>query len=133
MNLRGIKRREFPLSVRKLAFKRCCGKDGKPRCENCGNILRPGNIEYEHLVPDGLGGEPTLENCGVWCRVPCSKNKTFGQDNPRMVKADRVLRKSYGLMPKRKRIQSAVFRKASPQRSASRPLARKSEIGAKLS
>lgn len=100
MNLRGHERREFPQSVRKLAFKRCCGKDGIPRCENCGNVLRSGNIEYEHLDPDGLGGEPILENCGVWCAVTCSSKKTHTLDNPRMAKADRVLKKTYGLKPK---------------------------------
>lgn len=129
MNLRGKERQEFPLRIRKLAFARCCrngSKPGIPQCENCGNVLRPGNIEYEHLVPDGLGGEPTLENCGVWCRVPCSKSKTFGEDNPRMAKADRVLRKAYGLAPRGRSIRSAGFRKAGPQRSASRPLSRKS-------
>jgi hypothetical protein len=100
MSLRGHERREFPQSVRKLAFARCCKPDGIPKCENCGNVLRSGNVEYEHLDPDGLGGEPTLENCGVWCRIPCSRTKTFSQDNPRMQKADRVLKASFGLKPK---------------------------------
>lgn len=129
-SLRGKERKEFPLRVRKLAFARCCKNGslpGIPQCENCGNVLRPGNIEYEHLTPDGLGGEPTLENCGVWCRVPCSRSKTFREDNPRMAKADRVARKNYGLTPKRKQIQSAGFRKAKPPCTASRPLARKSD------
>lgn len=100
MNLRGHQRREFSQAVRKLAFKRCCDKDGMPRCENCGNALRAGNIEYEHLDPDGLGGEPTLQNCGVWCAVPCSSRKTHIVDNPRMAKADRVLKKNFGLEAK---------------------------------
>lgn len=100
MNLRGQERREFPQSVRKLAFKRCCGKDGIPRCENCGIVLRAGNIEFEHLQADGLQGEPTLQNCGVWCRSSCSKTKTHTEDNPRMAKADRVLKKNFGLQPK---------------------------------
>jgi 5-methylcytosine-specific restriction endonuclease McrA len=100
--LRGLERTEFPLSVRKLAFARCCKPDGIPKCENCGNPLRSGNVEYEHIVPAGLGGGPTLENCGVWCRVPCSKQKTFGEDLPRMQKADRVLKASFGLKPKKR-------------------------------
>ena len=98
-SLRGQERREFPLSVRKLAFKRCC-RNGVPHCENCGIELKAGNIEYEHLLADGLSGEPTLENCGVWCRSSCSKKKTFTEDNPRMQKADRVLKKNFGLRPK---------------------------------
>lgn len=128
-SLRGHKRREFPSKVKKLAFARCCRsgtKPGIPQCENCGNELRGGNIEYEHLDPDGLGGEPTLENCGVWCAVPCSSKKTHTEDNPRMSKADRVLRKTYGLRPARKKIQSRGFAKAPPQRTASRPLEKRS-------
>jgi hypothetical protein len=124
MNLRGKKRREFSQSVRKAAFIRCCKngtRPGIPQCENCGNDLVAGNIEYEHLDPDGLGGEPTLENCGVWCRVPCSSAKTHRHDNPRMAKADAVLKLTYGLKPSKKKIQSRGFTKASPQRRASTP------------
>lgn len=102
-SLRGHERKEFPLKVRGKAFARCCKNGtmpGIPQCEHCGNVLRSGNIEYEHLDPDGLGGEPTLENCGVWCAVPCSSKKTRTQDNPRMAKADRVLKASFGLKAK---------------------------------
>jgi hypothetical protein len=124
---RGHERREFPLSVRKKAFQRCCLQGtipGVPQCENCGVELRAGNIEYEHLTPDGLSGEPTLENCGVWCRSSCSRKKTSEEDIPRMAKADRVLKKNFGLRPSKAKIQSPGFRKAAPQRSASRPLNR---------
>jgi hypothetical protein len=122
--LRGLDRKEFPQSVRKLAFKRCC-RNGVPHCETCGCEIngRTGTI-YEHVTPAGLGGEPILDNCKVHCRT-CADIKTFTEDNPRMQKADRVLKKEYGLTPKRKRIQSAGFRHASPQRSASRPVIRK--------
>lgn len=125
MSLRGEERQEFSQSVRKLAFARCCKPDGIPKCENCGNVLRAGNIEYEHLQPDGLSGEPILENCGVWCAVPCSKKKTFTEDNPRMAKADRILKKNFGLTPKRKTIQSRGFEPRPAQRTASRPIERR--------
>jgi hypothetical protein len=129
MNLRGQQRREFPQSVRKAAFKRCCRNGtmpGVPQCENCGIELRSGNIEYEHLDADGLGGKPTLENCGVWCRSSCSRKKTDTEDIPRMAKADMVLKKSYGLVAPKQKIRSAGFRKAAPQCSASRPIERRS-------
>lgn len=116
MNLRGFERREFPLSVRKLAFKRCC-RNGK----SCPIELRAGNIIYEHVDPDGLGGEPTLENCKVHCKN-CADVKTFTEDNPRMQKADRVLKKNFGLQGKKQKIRSPGFRKAPPQNTASRPL-----------
>lgn len=123
-NLRGQERREFPLKVRKLAFARCC-KNGQPFCEGCGCEInqRTGTI-YEHIIPDGLGGEPTLENCKVHCRT-CADVKTTTEDNPRMQKADRTAKKVYGLRPAKQKIQSAGFRKATPQRTASRPIERR--------
>jgi hypothetical protein len=44
-----------------------------------------------------------------------------------MQKADRVLKKSFGLQTKRAKIKSAGFRPVAAQRSASRPLSRRSE------
>lgn len=104
-SLRGHERQEFPQAVRKAAFARCCkngSKPGIPQCETCGAELnrRTGTI-YEHVQPDGLGGEPTLSNCKVHCRT-CADVKTHTEDNPRMSKADRVLKKEYGLMPERR-------------------------------
>lgn len=100
MNLRGHQRQEFPQKVRKLAFARCCLQGsipGVPQCEGCGCEInaRTGTI-YEHVIPDGLGGEPAIENCKVHCRT-CADVKTFTQDNPTMAKADRVLKKNFGL------------------------------------
>ncbi len=130
VSLRGDKRKEFPVSVKKAAFARCCRqgtKAGVPQCENCGIELnaRTGVI-YEHDQADGLGGEPTLENCKVHCGI-CADIKTASEDNPRMVKADRAMKKTFGLRPARQKIQSGGFRKTSPQRTASRPVQRKSE------
>lgn len=121
MNLRGQERQEFSQKVRKDAFRRCC-RDGIPYCEGCGLQIRQTPI-YEHVQPDGLGGEPTLENCKVHCKT-CADVKTFTEDNPRMAKADAVLKANYGLEPSKKKMQSRGFQKAKPQRSASRPLER---------
>jgi hypothetical protein len=127
-SLRGRQRQEFPQAVRKQAFARCCKQGtmpGIPQCETCGTELgkRNGTI-YEHVVPDGLGGEPTLENCKVHCKA-CADVKTHAEDNPRMRKADRVLKKEYGLeATPRRRISARGFQKAKPQRSASRPIER---------
>ncbi len=95
MNIRGFERTEFPRKVKAAAFKRCC-RDGKPYCEGCGIELRGGNIVYEHVTPDGFAGEPTLENCKVHCKT-CADRKTFTEDNPRMAKADRSLKRQYGI------------------------------------
>lgn len=99
-SLRGDRRKEFPASVKKARFALCCRsgtKPGVPQCENCGIELnqRTGTI-YDHDDADGLGGEPTLENCKVLC-FTCSDIKTHTQDNPAMAKADRVARKAHGL------------------------------------
>jgi hypothetical protein len=84
----------------KAAFARCCRngtKPGIPQCESCSLELngRTGTI-YEHLQPDGLDGDNTLENCGVWCKT-CADIKTHTVDNPTMAKADRVFKKQHGL------------------------------------
>lgn len=90
-------RREFSRRIKLLAFKRCLDDKGLPHCEGCGILLTAGNIHYDHVIPDGLGGEPTLENCKVLCIKICHHKKTHEEDNPRMQKADRVLKKTYGI------------------------------------
>jgi hypothetical protein len=130
VSLRGEERTEFSQKIRKAAFARCCKQapagvaniPGKPQCENCGIELKSGNIIYEHVQPDGLGGEPTAENCKVFCRKVCAKKKTVEEDNPRMAKADRVLKAAYGLKRKTTKIKSKGFAKAPPQRRASTPI-----------
>lgn len=129
MSLRGGKRTEFSQKVRKMAFARCCQSGtmpGIPQCERpgCGAVLRSGNIEFEHLAPDGLGGAATFENCGVWCAVPCSSKKTHTEDNPRMRKADRVTKRAYGLMPTKQKIQSPGFAKRARTHAGRPPVRR---------
>lgn len=102
MSLRGFERTEFPRKVKGAAFKRCC-RDGIPHCEKCGIVLRGGNVVYEHLTPDGLGGAPTLDNCRVYCLKVCATRKTFDEDLPRMQKADRSLKKAFGIATRKSR------------------------------
>jgi len=119
-SLLGHTRREFPQSVRKAALRRC-SRDSKAHCETCDAELneRTGII-FEHVTPDGLGGEPTLENCKVHCKT-CADVKTHTEDTPRMRKADRTVKRRYNLRTPRKKIQSAPFAKSDPQRTASTP------------
>jgi HNH endonuclease len=131
MSLRGEKRTEFPQSVRKKVFARACLRcdvegveniPGRPQCENCGKEVRSGGFIFEHVDPDGLGGEPTFENCKLHCK-PCADFKTHTEDNPRMRKADAVLKSAYDLRPaKRQQIQSQGFRRSERQRRASSPV-----------
>lgn len=111
-----MSRREFSIKVQRQASHRAGG-----RCEGCGQPLVTGGYHYDHDVPDGLGGEPTLQNCRVLC-LTCHRVKTHEQDNPRMQKADRQKRKiAQGIRPP-SRLQGQPFAKFAGQHSATRPL-----------
>jgi 5-methylcytosine-specific restriction endonuclease McrA len=97
-------RREFSKTVKWDAYKRCLVND-KPHCESCG-LRIIGVPEFDHVKPDGLGGEPTLENCAVLCGK-CHRLKTHEEDRPIMAKADRQKKAAAGVKrkwnwPKRK-------------------------------
>lgn len=84
-------RREFPKSVKLAAWERCKG-----HCEGCTAKLFPGRFEFDHDIPDWLGGEPTLENCMVLCD-PCHGAKTAKVDIPRIAKTKRVRNAHLGI------------------------------------
>ena len=63
-------RREFPAKVKVAAFERAKG-----HCERCTTRLVVGKIQYDHVIADALGGEPTLENSAVLC-ASCHGEKT---------------------------------------------------------
>lgn len=90
-----MSRTEFSAKVRKGAWERCQG-----RCEGCTAKLFPGHFQYDHTRADGLGGEPTLENCKVLCTA-CHYKKTHTEDRPIMQKADNIRAKHLGLKPKK--------------------------------
>jgi 5-methylcytosine-specific restriction protein A len=75
-------RREFSRRIKLKAWDRCGGK-----CESCKVKLVVGKYAYDHVLPDALQGEPTLENCEVICTV-CHGAKT-PDDVRRIRKADR--------------------------------------------
>ena len=76
-------RREFPKPVKREALRRAAGN-----CEECG-ALHGVKFHFDHAIADGLGGEPTLENCAVLCHV-CHNDKTRNHDVPRIAKMKRV-------------------------------------------
>lgn len=84
-------RREFSRKVRAAAHLRSGGC-----CEACGARLKLGEGEYDHVLPNELGGEPTLENCKLICRV-FHKAKT-ADDIRRIRKADRQRDRHTGAM-----------------------------------
>ena len=83
-------RREFPAKVMVAAFERA-----KDHCESCGARLTTGKFHYDHVIPDAMGGQPTLENCAVLCTV-CHSEKTRTRDVPAIAKVKRIRAKHIG-------------------------------------
>jgi 5-methylcytosine-specific restriction protein A len=96
-------RREFSAKVRVAAFQRSGGFCECHRLVNvpgivpggCGARLEAGRINYEHIIPDNVGGEPTLDNCAVLTRT-CWRIKTDGYDAPIVAKGRRRERAHIG-------------------------------------
>ncbi|GLK78017.1 hypothetical protein GCM10008171_32710 [Methylopila jiangsuensis] len=84
-----MSRREFSRKVRAAAFLRAGGC-----CESCRAKLKVGEGEVDHVLPDQLGGEPTLDNARVLCRA-CHRAKT-AEDVRRIRKGDRQRDKHTG-------------------------------------
>lgn len=86
-------RREFNKAVKLAAFQRCKG-----HCELCTARLIVGKFEYDHVVEDTFGGEPTLENCKVLCST-CHGRKT-GSRAAVIAKSNRIREKHLGIKRK---------------------------------
>lgn len=84
-------RTEFTAKVKAAAALRANG-----HCEECSRRLMTGDFHYDHVIPDALGGDATLENCAVLCRS-CHGTKTAKADVPRIAKANRNWRKARGI------------------------------------
>jgi 5-methylcytosine-specific restriction enzyme A len=110
-------RRDFSKSIKRQAHTRAEGK-----CEGCGLRLRRGEGHVDHVIADGLGGEPTLENAQVLCR-PCHDRKTFTRDVPAIAKTKRIQDRERGIR-KQSTLRSRGFAPSKPQRSATRPIER---------
>lgn len=93
-------RREFSARIKAAAALRANGKCEAALIphvlEPCNVKLTVGNIFYEHVDPDGLVGEPTLQNCACLCKA-CWRIKTRKYDIPQVAKAKRRERKHNGI------------------------------------
>jgi hypothetical protein len=114
-------RSEFSKQVKRNALVRAAGA-----CEMCSAKLTVGKFQYDHRIADGLGGKPMLENCVVACHA-CHADKTRKHDIPLIAKVKRISDKHNGIRTARAKIQSPGFRRAAPQKTASRPLCRHGE------
>ncbi|ANL84620.1 HNH endonuclease signature motif containing protein [Rhizobium phaseoli] len=111
-----MSRREFSRATRQAALKRSglkCEASGSrygleegQRC-NCSLSL---GVQYDHDVPDQLGGDNSLENCRAVC-VQCHKIKTRG-DIQQIRKSDRQRDKASGVVRPAGKIKSAPFPKS---------------------
>jgi len=100
-----MSRLEFSRKTKAAIIARAAGK-----CEKCSGALKTGEGEVDHILPCSLGGEPTIANGRLLCRV-CHKEKS-AIDIRQVRKSDRQRDKHNGAMkaPVAK-IQSAGFQK----------------------
>ncbi|MBJ6986898.1 HNH endonuclease [Devosia sp. MC521] len=98
---------------------------GLPPGQRCNAPLSAG-VEYDHYpAPATDKGSDTLENCVATCKT-CHRFKTSSFDVPMQAKAKRVSDKHLGIRPHSK-WASRPLGSGNNQRSATRPLIRKSE------
>lgn len=111
-----MSRTEFNRETRREALKRSglkCEASGPryglaegQRC-NCSLSL---GVQYDHDVPDQLGGDNSLENCRAVC-VQCHKIKTRG-DIQQIRKSDRQRDKRSGVIRPAGKLRGAPFPKS---------------------
>lgn len=120
------KRLEFSRKTRQAIITRAAGS-----CEKCSAVLKPSEGEVDHILPCALGGEPTIANGRLLCRV-CHTEKTAG-DVRQIRKSDRQRDKASGAIRPAAKIKSAGF-PSRPQRDPNKglpPLPRNSLYEAK--
>ena len=97
-------RREFPARVRVAVIKRAT-VDNRVFCEKCGALAKKWQID--HVRPDGLLGEPVIENAMLICEL------CYGEKNPEdtrnIAKAKRREAKDLGAVKPEGKIQSRGF------------------------
>lgn len=73
-------------------------KAGVPgfRVDGCGLPIGIGNTWYEHVICDGIGGDPTLENCAVLTKT-CGRLKSRSYDIPIVAKVKRQQNLRFGI------------------------------------
>lgn len=49
-----MKRREFSRAIKAAIIKRSMNERGQPCCEKCGLVLKPGQMEIDHVVAEAL-------------------------------------------------------------------------------
>lgn len=107
------RRREFSAPIRRAAYERSGGYCETGRIPQmpkvgCGVRLTSGNIWYEHIICDGINGDPTLENCAVLCKT-CGLSKTKSYDLPIVADAKRQWDRHRGIKSVSQRLPGNKF------------------------
>lgn len=102
-------RLEFSRKTKAAIIARANGK-----CEKCEAVLKAGEGEVDHILPCALGGEPTIANGRLLCRV-CHKEKT-ATDVRAVRKSDRQRDKASGAIRPKQSFKSPGFPKAEKSR-----------------
>jgi 5-methylcytosine-specific restriction protein A len=110
---RVMARKEFPVKVKRVVVLRSLGICERPRWD--GKPCTKPAKAFDHIVPDGLGGQATVENAAHLCQA-CHDEKTHGADNPRMRKADAQFKAANGIKTARRPIKSRGFSELKPKR-----------------
>jgi 5-methylcytosine-specific restriction enzyme A len=102
-----MSRREFPARVKVAVIKRAT-RDKAVYCEKCGALAKRWQID--HIRPDGLLGEPVIENAMLICE-PCWQEKN-PQDTKNIAQAKRREAKNIGAVKPKGQIANRGFVKA---------------------
>lgn len=105
------KRMEFTRKDKAKIIARANGK-----CEKCSAMLKTGEGEVDHILPCALGGEATVANGRLLCRV-CHIEKT-ADDIRRVRKSDRQRDKANGAV----RPKSALAGRKQPKPALTKTL-----------
>lgn len=92
-------------------------------CHVCGGVIGPSEgWDLDHVIPLALYGEDEEHNLAPAHRKGCHSAKTAERDVPAIAQAVRREVKFLGASAPKRKIQSAGFGQAAPQRSATRSI-----------
>lgn len=91
-------RTEFTKPVRREAYERSEGlcEGIQASGERCCANLKHKRYHFDHVIPDAIGGDNSLQNCAVLC-VDCHGEKTTKIDIPVIAKSKRNYDKYRGI------------------------------------
>jgi len=101
-----MSRLEFTAKTKREAYERSGGVcechlvPMLKRRKGCGQRLVDGRIRYEHILPDAIAQDNSLDNCAV-LSMGCWREKTDTYDRPTIAKANHTRDRARGIKPRR--------------------------------